>query len=136
MRRDSEEDDLELTIDTPAPKPAGRQQGLPLPGPRLEFGRPVDGTGRRRAPAPKREPANEDHVADYRHADASRLNAPSAGLAVQDTSPTETVVYTHAGRETPPLDPHLDPQLVWAGIAVKVIDFRGNEAIRVLELQT
>ena len=84
MRRDNEEDDLELTLETPAPKLTGRQEGLPLPAPRVEFGRPVDGAGRRRAGAPKREPADEDHVADYRHADASRLNAPAAGLAAQD----------------------------------------------------
>ena len=96
MRRDNEEDDLELTLETPAPKLTGRQEGLPLPAPRVEFGRPVDGAGRRRAGAPKREPADEDHVADYRHADASRLNAPAAGLAAQDTSPAETVVYAYA----------------------------------------
>ena len=56
-------------------------------------------------------------MTDYRHADASRLNAPAAGLAAQDASPAETVVYAYAERDTPPLDPHLDPQLVWAGKA-------------------
>ena len=117
MRRDNEEDDLELTLETPAPKLTGQQEGLPLPAARVEFGRPVDGAGRRRAGAPKSEPADEDHVTDYRHADASRLNAPSAGLAAQDASPAETVVYAYAERDTPPLDPHLDPQLVWAGKA-------------------
>jgi adenine-specific DNA-methyltransferase len=117
MRRDNEEDDLELTLETPAPKLTGQQEGLPLPAARVEFGRPVDGAGRRRAGAPKSEPADEDHVTDYRHADASRLNAPAAGLAAQDASPAETVVYAYAERDTPPLDPHLDPQLVWAGKA-------------------
>lgn len=48
-------------------------------------------------------------VEDYRHDGATRPNNPPAGLAWQDT-------------ETPPkrrfaYDPHLDPQLVWAGKA-------------------
>lgn len=39
----------------------------------------------------------------------SRLNVPEVGLATQDRSVAEKVTYED--------DPHLDPQLVWAGKA-------------------
>ena len=48
-------------------------------------------------------------MGDYRHGEASRTNIPEAGLATQDTAPVEPVRYRY--------DPHLDPQLVWAGKA-------------------
>jgi len=46
---------------------------------------------------------------DYRHGEAQRLNNPPAGLARYETekSPTRTFSY----------DPHLSPQLMWAGKA-------------------
>ena len=65
-------------------------------------------SGRRTKPAAA-VPVDEDRVGDYRHAEASRTNIPEAGLATQDTAPVEPVRYTY--------DPHLDPQLVWAGKA-------------------
>ena len=48
-------------------------------------------------------------VEDYEHRDAKRTNNPPAGLAHldRDETPTRTLSY----------DPHLDPQLVWAGKA-------------------
>ena len=48
-------------------------------------------------------------VEDYEHANAKRVNNPPAGLAHLDraATPTRTLQY----------DPHLDPQLVWAGKA-------------------
>ncbi len=48
-------------------------------------------------------------VADYRHEDATRVNNPPAGLAWQDTE--------KPGKRRFEYDPHLDPQLVWAGKA-------------------
>jgi adenine-specific DNA-methyltransferase len=48
-------------------------------------------------------------VADYRHEEASRVNNPPAGLAWQDTE--------EPARRRFEYDPHLDPQLVWAGKA-------------------
>jgi adenine-specific DNA-methyltransferase len=48
-------------------------------------------------------------VADYRHEEASRLNNPPAGLAWQDTEKPVKRRFEY--------DPHLDPQLVWAGKA-------------------
>ena len=56
--------------------------------------------------------AKEDRVLpieDYEHTEASRLNNPPAGLAHLDReeTPSRTLSY----------DPHLDPQLVWAGKA-------------------
>lgn len=46
-------------------------------------------------------------VEDYEHSDARRTNNPPAGLAHldRDEPPTRTIRY----------DPHLDPQLIWAG---------------------
>lgn len=46
-------------------------------------------------------------VEDYEHVDSTRVNNPPAGLAHldRDETPVRTLTY----------DPHLDPQLVWAG---------------------
>ncbi|MGH7483697.1 MAG: hypothetical protein ACRELV_16235, partial [Longimicrobiales bacterium] len=77
---------------------------------RPEFGQllPKAPSKRRRKAAISR-PADEDRVDDYRHEAASRLNVPEAGIATQDRSVAEKVTYEY--------DPHLDPQLVWAGKA-------------------
>lgn len=48
-------------------------------------------------------------VDDYRHDEAKRLNNPPAGLAWQDTEKPSKQRFEY--------DPHLDPQLVWAGKA-------------------
>jgi adenine-specific DNA-methyltransferase len=48
-------------------------------------------------------------VADYRHEDATRVNNPPAGLAWQDTEKPAKRRFEY--------DPHLDPQLGWAGKA-------------------
>jgi adenine-specific DNA-methyltransferase len=51
----------------------------------------------------------QKQVADYRHEDAKRLNNPPAGLAWQDTEKPAKRTFEY--------DPHLDPQLAWAGKA-------------------
>src|SRR6266540_514113 len=48
-------------------------------------------------------------VEDYRHEEATRLNNPPAGMAQYDTEKPPKRRYQY--------DPHLDPQLVWAGKA-------------------
>jgi adenine-specific DNA-methyltransferase len=48
-------------------------------------------------------------VSDYEHTEATRLNNPPAGLAWQDTEKPPKRRFEY--------DPHLDPQLVWAGKA-------------------
>ncbi|MDQ3672726.1 MAG: site-specific DNA-methyltransferase [Actinomycetota bacterium] len=48
-------------------------------------------------------------IADYRHEEATRVNNPPAGLAWQDTEKATKRKFEY--------DPHLDPQLVWAGKA-------------------
>lgn len=57
----------------------------------------------------KKDPNREIPVEDYEHSGAKRTNNPPAGLAHLDReeTPTKTLVY----------DPHLDPQMVWAGKA-------------------
>jgi adenine-specific DNA-methyltransferase len=57
----------------------------------------------------KKDPNRVVPVDDYEHQDAKRTNNPPAGLAHLDreTTPTRTLQY----------DPHLDPQLTWAGKA-------------------
>jgi adenine-specific DNA-methyltransferase len=61
----------------------------------------------RRAPSLPRTKTG-DPVGDYRHLDASRTNNPPAGLVEFDRPPAKkTREYAY--------DPHLDPQLVWAG---------------------
>jgi adenine-specific DNA-methyltransferase len=52
---------------------------------------------------------SSSRVEDYRHDEASRLNNPEAGLARYETEPTPRRSWTY--------DPHLDPQLQWAGKA-------------------
>ncbi len=77
---------------------------------RPEFGQPLPKAPGRGKPKPAAaRPADEDRVDDYRHEGASRLNLPEAGIATQDRSIAEPQKYAY--------DPHLDPQLVWAGKA-------------------
>jgi len=49
-------------------------------------------------------------IESYRHADKERVNNPPVGLVTPDTDPD-------AGPRTYAYDPHLDPQLQWAGKA-------------------
>lgn len=49
-------------------------------------------------------------IESYTHADKERLNNPPVGLVTPDTD-------KDAGKKTYAYDPHLDPQLVWAGKA-------------------
>lgn len=59
--------------------------------------------------AGRRASRKTKQVDDYRHDEASRLNNPPAGLAWQDTEKPSKRRFEY--------DPHLDPQLVWAGKA-------------------
>lgn len=106
------DDDADLDLRPMDPAPARPKQAkLPIDAPRPEFGQPLvtPGPRRRARIAGASAPVDEDKVGDYRHADASRTNIPEAGLATQDRTPTDRVTYAY--------DPHLDPQLVWAGKA-------------------
>ena len=68
----------------------------------------------KRAGSPKRKAKsrspetnpNAEKVKDYRHED-KRPNNPPAGLATYDHTLPSRKIYDY--------DPHLDPQLVWAG---------------------
>ena len=50
------------------------------------------------------------HIDSYQHRDQERLNNPPVGLVTPDTD-------QDAGKKTYQYDPHLDPQLQWAGKA-------------------
>jgi adenine-specific DNA-methyltransferase len=50
-------------------------------------------------------------IESYDHRDKQRANNPPVGLVTPDTDPEAGVKKTYA------YDPHLDPQLVWAGKA-------------------
>jgi len=50
-------------------------------------------------------------IDSYAHTDQKRVNNPPVGLVTPDTEPLETTKKTYA------YDPHLDPQLMWAGKA-------------------
>jgi adenine-specific DNA-methyltransferase len=52
----------------------------------------------------------ERPIESYQHADKERLNNPPVGLVTPDTDPD-------AGPRAYAYDPHLDPQLHWAGKA-------------------
>jgi len=58
--------------------------------------------------APKKQD-NRVEVDDYRHEEASRTNNPPVGLAHVDNKPPPVRKFAH--------DPHLDPELGWAGKA-------------------
>ena len=101
--------ELELSNPPLDVSPGAEQAPLPLEKPVLEFGRPLYAPRRPRSSSSVSAPVDEDRVGDYRHPEASRTNIPEAGLATQDRSAPGKVTYSY--------DPHLDPQLVWAGKA-------------------
>ena len=58
----------------------------------------------------RRRPRARRPIESYDHRDKERLNNPPVGLVTPDTD-------QDAGRKTYAYDPHLDPQLQWAGKA-------------------
>ena len=56
-------------------------------------------------------PVVKKQIDSYAHSDQKRANNPPVGLVTPDTEPLETAKKTYD------YDPHLDPQLVWAGKA-------------------
>lgn len=104
--------------------------------------------------APRRKAQTKRRIESYEHRDKERLNNPPVGLVTPDTD-------KDAGKKTYAYDPHLDPQLPWAGkseidddlidayagavslrfeagehrrITAKIVDDRGNESLTVMEL--
>jgi adenine-specific DNA-methyltransferase len=60
---------------------------------------------------PKKKAGNASRKIDsYQHEDKDRVNNPPVGLVTPDTD-------KDTGRKIYSYDPHLDPQLVWAGKA-------------------
>jgi len=55
-------------------------------------------------------PKGKKPIEQYDHRDKERINNPPIGLVTTDTD-------TESGKKTYSYDPHLDPQLVWAGKA-------------------
>ena len=55
--------------------------------------------------------ATKKQIESYAHTDKQRVNNPPVGLVTPDTDPVEPEKKTYE------YDPHLDPQLVWAGKA-------------------
>jgi adenine-specific DNA-methyltransferase len=60
--------------------------------------------------AQKKE-TNKRPIESYEHRDKERVNNPPVGLVTPDTDPDVVAEKTYS------YDPHLDPQLVWAGKA-------------------
>jgi adenine-specific DNA-methyltransferase len=59
--------------------------------------------------AQKKKSETKRPIESYAHQDKQRVNNPSVGLVTPDTDPDLGVRQTYA------FDPHLGPQLVWAG---------------------
>ncbi|MBM4135692.1 MAG: hypothetical protein FJ241_02555 [Nitrospira sp.] len=57
----------------------------------------------------KRKDSADENIEAYRHKKETRKNAVPVGLASYDTAKPKPKKYEY--------DPHLDPQLVWAGKA-------------------
>ena len=78
------------------------------------------GAGLYHLSVPRRK-SGKTPVEDYRHKEATRKNNPPAGLAPGFERPTRE-------KKTYAFDPHLDPQLVWAGKAgLKAYEFDEGE---------
>jgi len=60
--------------------------------------------------ASKRNSSAKKPIEQYQHKDKQRVNNPPVGLVKPENDP-------EAGKQTYAFDPHLDPQLVWAGKA-------------------
>ena len=58
--------------------------------------------------APRRKAQTKRRIESYDHRDKERLNNPPVGLVTPDTD-------KDVGKKTYAYDPHLDPQLQWAG---------------------
>ncbi|RLC97517.1 MAG: site-specific DNA-methyltransferase [Chloroflexi bacterium] len=61
--------------------------------------------------ARKKKTATKRQIESYEHKDKQRVNNPPVGLVTPETDPDAGAKKTYA------YDPHLDPQLVWAGKA-------------------
>lgn len=61
------------------------------------------------------QPVVKKQIDSYAHSDQKRANNPPVGLVTPDTEPLETAKKTYE------YDPHLDPQLVWAGGGTDVV---------------
>jgi len=59
---------------------------------------------------PSKKGGGKKEIESYRHEDKERVNNPPVGLVTPDTD-------QDSGKKTYEYDPHLDPQLVWAGKA-------------------
>jgi adenine-specific DNA-methyltransferase len=62
-------------------------------------------------PGINRSQTNKRPIESYEHRDKERVNNPPVGLVTPETDPDAGAKKTYA------YDPHLDPQLVWAGKA-------------------
>ena len=58
----------------------------------------------------RRRKKTRKEITNYAHTDEQRVNNPPVGLVTPDTD-------KDAGKKSYAYDPHLDPQLVWAGKA-------------------
>ena len=61
--------------------------------------------------AKKRAKPKKKEIEQYAHSDKQRANNPPVGLVTPQTDPVEP------SKKSYEYDPHLDPQLVWAGKA-------------------
>lgn len=59
----------------------------------------------------RKKPETKRPIESYKHRDKQRVNNPPVGLVTPDTDPDAGQKRTYA------YDPHLDPQLQWAGKA-------------------
>jgi adenine-specific DNA-methyltransferase len=67
--------------------------------------------GKKKTPPKTEKPSSKRPIEQYDHKSKTRINNPPVGLVTPRTDPPVTSRKTYA------YDPHLDPQLVWAGKA-------------------
>ncbi len=94
----------------------------PAPAPRLDFKKKkggVSGTSWASASRGDGAAGAKRKIEQYEHAAAERLNNPPAGLVTPESDPLTPAPGSKA-RKQYQYDPHLDPQLVWAGKAERL----------------
>jgi len=94
-----------------APRAAYSHAGSSVHRARETKRRGEEEAAKKRAEKSARASTTKKRIESYSHADKQRVNNPPVGLVTPDTDPVEEPRKTYA------YDPHLDPQLVWAGKA-------------------
>lgn len=109
--------DSDAAADDDSGPPGFALASEPPPAPRLNYSKARANPDQGDKPAKTRGAKRK--IEQYEHSEAERLNNPPAGLVTPESDPVTPPPGTKA-RKQYQYDPHLDPQLVWAGKAERL----------------